>query len=1683
MNQDNLNLFKDTLNKESVKIGHPEENLSFALNANIEGFEGNLFRYQTEQGNEECFDLPDGYVPIGKIYIKDNELVIFSTNNLDSEIGLVKNCKYSTLINDRCLNFNTKYPITGQSRIRRGCDRTIYWRDYFNSDRWLNIDEYLRCKVFDCKLLNFNPDVNEPCIELVNVNNQGGSLELGTYSIGVEVLDKNENLVLRSDLSRKVVIYDEFTTDDFANIDGGQNIEIYSPEIGGVPKTNKSITFRISNLDPAFSFLRVFIRKFATGDGITSQSHYIGNLIPINEEEVVFTYTGFNPDNGDFLIDNVTTITPKIIYDRSMTMEQVQNRLLRGNVTEPFIDISAYQRESSKIYTQWVLKPIGQIEQKCITLNGFITRTSVFGGSCDVWIDYVLTYKINGEERIIEDRIETSIKGFAIEKDIYEVEETAICFEDDDVITDIQLDYTCSKESNCNSICSLEANLTNITIDEFADSSKDPNTYWLDSTFMDDEIYAFGIGFEHTNGYKSPIFHIPGVPIDTIITEDGDCVQLTPPEFNVQKCLTLEINTLLSPNCAGEVDYQIKYKVNGVQYISNSIYYTEDSENKTIYLYCGDPEDEITDIELTETSRTINLIGNEICIGEINTNWQIKNKTTFVPGDDLDSKIIEEWNEDLIPFTDLNASQYNALPSSEKLQNWQVYNTARGDMFGRMAYYQCSEAIYQTPDSCCIEDYWGTDYCGNFLEGTPIRHHKFPDKTKVPPGYKLGIRFFNVNYPSDDIVSHFFTVGKRTENNKTVLDQGFAGNLGRNGNRTALSFFSPNLGKTAPGPGFPDCRSTLRLDERYFWYYTPRMLFNKEYINGSYVKYLKLVAPKSSRVRVMDIDKVDPRLSKKTDIFFGNRVNCYGNYSDKPNDEKLHYIINRNYIIDPYSEVQNEDGIITNISHTNKFGFIKTNNVFKLENKSLALISIKVNKDVYCNLESIEYLKMHNCNFTLQDEPYEIFGGDVFNGNLTIANSFLWKVNRNYLKAIAVIAGLVAAGVLFFTGVGTAAAAAIGVKLTATLAAVLGGLSFLGAGANLYKSIQTHYDNFYRGRFRHFLCDRQANDALDRIDQDLSDYVGIMTEFLKDGNVTSEVNVELRHAGLSICNTYPKFGAISKICSAPRETLYNYLRDRLTYYDEDKSEAFALEAFCPEFYGYNKDYSLIYGDKIFFGVPRNYDFCRACTNEFKNTIIWSEKAFDQELKDNYLVYLINNALDVPAHRGPIYNLRHKDNILYVHCKETTFILQPNPQTIKTDKDLIVLGTGDFLALPPQELVQTDVGYGGSQSITAYTNTEHGSVWIDQSKGEILSISKGLEEISQVKMEPWFKEHLPSEFNKVFFDTFNEDYPWSDSISDEYGLGVICVYDPKHERLIVHKKDYVPRLPLVGPIEEETPNVIIYQDGKFYVNELAGVQGEGVPPDLGIILTPISFENKKYFENKSWTISYSLKYKKWISYHSYMPVFMYNDRNFYYTSDNNKLWKHLHNGKHLTYYGIKFPFIVEGIHTTLQTSDLHAFHYISTSEVFNNQSKTFVLNPEITFNNAYFYNTDETSGLLQLVFLDQHSNPYGNVSLSENTKSIIYTNENYKISGIRDVATSSPVTSKNWSDIEGFFGIDNSRHGYIDKVPVNFNHIQSQYNFKELNDKLIIYRLIFNPTNEDVRLSFVLNNNFTFISQR
>jgi len=107
-------------------LNQPTGALTFALNVVNESEVGDKGWRANEQSNEACYNLSEGYIPIGQIYISKHETIIFSSSVDESlsEIGITgPNCQY-TILTRAYLGFKIANQISGTFRLRRGCERT-----------------------------------------------------------------------------------------------------------------------------------------------------------------------------------------------------------------------------------------------------------------------------------------------------------------------------------------------------------------------------------------------------------------------------------------------------------------------------------------------------------------------------------------------------------------------------------------------------------------------------------------------------------------------------------------------------------------------------------------------------------------------------------------------------------------------------------------------------------------------------------------------------------------------------------------------------------------------------------------------------------------------------------------------------------------------------------------------------------------------------------------------------------------------------------------------------------------------------------------------------------------------------------------------------------------------------------------------------------------------------------------------------------------------------------------------------------------------------------------------------------------------------------------------------------------------------------------------------------------------
>ena len=368
--------------------------------------------------------------------------------------------------------------------------------------------------------------------------------------------------------------------------------------------------------------------------------------------------------------------------------------------------------------------------------------------------------------------------------------------------------------------------------------------------------------------------------------------------------------------------------------------------------------------------------------------------------------------------------------------------------------------------------------------------------------------------------------------------------------------------------------------------------------------------------------------------------------------------------------------------------------------------------------------------------------------------------------------------------------------------------------------------------------------------------------------------------------------------------------------------------------------------------------------------------------------------------------------------------------------------GIYLKQEPAEIVLTDDGYGGTQSQWAVLTTRFGHFFVDVSTKKVFLMKDKLQELSDLGMKKWFRKNL-------HFTATDFGFPLADYDNPIIGMGLHSIWDPKHRRIILTKKEFIPTalfqalyVPWVGSggagflSIRFNPNTGMYQmRGLMSWVDMTG--GDL----LGQLQDPV------YWKTAGWTVSYYPELNVWVSLHSYAPYIYFNtSTNFYSLCDhhpildqgltagstsgiagsylgNATIWEHNSNRRGLIYQDdpttltpndysdyadaiIYRQFEIEYIHNELRNvTSLHS-SFAYTADVYN-EAGIRVL--EHGFTSYFLYNTLQLSGLVDTP-----------LEYLINTRRI---GNNWKINRFRDMAaiavdTTAYYTSPNINVIGG-----------------------------------------------------------------
>lgn len=214
---------------------------------------------------------------------------------------------------------------------------------------------------------------------------------------------------------------------------------------------------------------------------------------------------------------------------------------------------------------------------------------------------------------------------------------------------------------------------------------------------------------------------------------------------------------------------------------------------------------------------------------------------------------------------------------------------------------------------------------------------------------------------------------------------------------------------------------------------------------------------------------------------------------------------------------------------------------------------------------------------------------------------------------------------------------------------------------------------------------------------------------------------------------------------------------------------------------------------------------------------------------------------------------------------------------------------------------------------------------------------------------------------------------------------------------------------------------------------------------------------------TFTVSYSMVTKSWVSFHSYSPDFMFYLNKTFYTSFNSALYSHDEKHHFCRFFDKDFYFQVGLVYGSMQTMQWHSVHYYAPVFKWQNNRWNDVLNK--TFDKAFAHTRKQCTGLVDLLLTNDASEI---ITWNEKTKTVVQADRNYRIGGLRDMSVADGILSSEWEDRESFYdGIQ----GYQDVVPANIDFNKPQHEQLMFRDKFIQLRLLF-KANEYKMLIYV-----------
>ncbi len=358
-----------------------------------------------------------------------------------------------------------------------------------------------------------------------------------------------------------------------------------------------------------------------------------------------------------------------------------------------------------------------------------------------------------------------------------------------------------------------------------------------------------------------------------------------------------------------------------------------------------------------------------------------------------------------------------------------------------------------------------------------------------------------------------------------------------------------------------------------------------------------------------------------------------------------------------------------------------------------------------------------------------------------------------------------------------------------------------------------------------------------------------------------------------------------------------------------------------------------------YAQQQRYDFDPAnpIPVEQPNSVIYSLPSFNLQQIDNWQYFLPANYFAFRESDFGKLTAVHKvdqDRLIFLFSKSSPYISMGRDfLTLEGSGRKVTVGDGSLFAQDPREIMPTDNNYGACNSRYAFSNTHLGRYFPSERQGRILNYTESLDDITRQGMSYWSKNYMP-----IFLYKYFPTYPQVENPIS--GVGYLSAFDSFNETIYLTKRDFSPK--------KEYVEDITYDNGFKYKGK-----------DISL--------RSQYFNDISWTLSYSPLDKAFISWHDWHPDWTIQRDDHFLSVKDNGVWKHNEAyDSFCKFYNVDNPFEIEfvsasgqEIHTVRSLEYfLECYHYKNFG-----RDRFHVLNEN--FDRLIVHNTEQISPLLNL----------------------------------------------------------------------------------------------------------------------